>query len=207
VNADEITGVQGQLLTHNMFAYCINNPVNMEDQDGNIASWIIGGGIGALVGGSIGAYKSYKTYGKVKLSYVLSGVAIGGLTGAGLVWIANPTVVYAATILPKLGQKAIDYAVSNTARIQHAFNRHGADFGFGNWNKGTAKLWQSFITSNLQNYTKTFQNTLGNDSVTGYYRYVNGMHVATYIFNSGKYKGFVATVVKLSAQQLQKFRL
>jgi RHS repeat-associated protein len=34
INADGITGVEGELLTHNMFAYCVNNPVNMQDLSG-----------------------------------------------------------------------------------------------------------------------------------------------------------------------------
>jgi uncharacterized protein RhaS with RHS repeats len=37
INADGLIGVTGELLTHNMFAYCNNNPVNMTDPDGNLA--------------------------------------------------------------------------------------------------------------------------------------------------------------------------
>jgi hypothetical protein len=36
INADDLLGVQGDLLTHNMFAYCLNNPVNMEDPSGKL---------------------------------------------------------------------------------------------------------------------------------------------------------------------------
>ncbi|MDO6355966.1 DNRLRE domain-containing protein [Caloramator sp. CAR-1] len=34
VNADAIVGITGELLSHNMFAYCNNDPVNMEDPNG-----------------------------------------------------------------------------------------------------------------------------------------------------------------------------
>jgi RHS repeat-associated protein len=34
INADEIAAVTGELLSSNMFAYCKNNAVNMEDSDG-----------------------------------------------------------------------------------------------------------------------------------------------------------------------------
>ena|GEM_PF-6567952 len=34
VNADAIVGEKGELLSHNMFTYTLNNPVNFEDQDG-----------------------------------------------------------------------------------------------------------------------------------------------------------------------------
>jgi len=34
INADAIFGEKGELLSHNMFAYCSNDPVNMEDPNG-----------------------------------------------------------------------------------------------------------------------------------------------------------------------------
>lgn len=34
INADGITGVTGELLSHNMFAYCANDPVNLTDSTG-----------------------------------------------------------------------------------------------------------------------------------------------------------------------------
>jgi len=40
INADGITGVNGELLSHNIFAYCYNNPVNMHDPSGYFA-WFI----------------------------------------------------------------------------------------------------------------------------------------------------------------------
>ena len=42
LNADEINGVQGQLLSYNMFAYCMNNPINNYDPDGHFVAQIIG---------------------------------------------------------------------------------------------------------------------------------------------------------------------
>lgn len=36
INADTIVGNVGELLSHNMFAYCANNPVNYEDSNGYI---------------------------------------------------------------------------------------------------------------------------------------------------------------------------
>jgi hypothetical protein len=37
INADAYAGKPGKLLSHNVFAYCMNNPVNMYDPDGRIA--------------------------------------------------------------------------------------------------------------------------------------------------------------------------
>jgi RHS repeat-associated protein len=38
INADAITEVAGELLSHNLFAYTMNNPVNMEDPSGYICT-------------------------------------------------------------------------------------------------------------------------------------------------------------------------
>ena len=40
INADgQISGVGGEVLGYNMFAYCMNNPVNMSDSEGNWPRW------------------------------------------------------------------------------------------------------------------------------------------------------------------------
>ena len=41
INADDsISGISGHLIGYNMFAYCFNNPINMNDEDGNWPSWM-----------------------------------------------------------------------------------------------------------------------------------------------------------------------
>ena len=41
INADNrISGVGGNILGYNMFAYCFNNPVNMSDSSGHWPQWI-----------------------------------------------------------------------------------------------------------------------------------------------------------------------
>ena len=89
LNADSLLGETGDLLSHNMFAYCKNNPVNMADPDGDIAWWIVGG----VAGGIAGGIYSYAKTGGVDWRYV----AGGALIGAGLGYLAQPTIVYAAT--------------------------------------------------------------------------------------------------------------
>jgi hypothetical protein len=54
INADGITGQTGELLSHNMFAYCLNNPVNREDQGGYLSNWLkIGIGVVAIAVGVV----------------------------------------------------------------------------------------------------------------------------------------------------------
>ncbi len=40
INEDITVGKIGTNLTHNMFSYALNNPINMEDDDGNLPKWI-----------------------------------------------------------------------------------------------------------------------------------------------------------------------
>ena len=40
VNADAAVGGIGELVSHNLFAYCLNNPVNLSDPSGNWPSWV-----------------------------------------------------------------------------------------------------------------------------------------------------------------------
>ena len=41
INADaEIAGAGGELKGYNLFSYCMNNPVNMTDEDGNWPKWL-----------------------------------------------------------------------------------------------------------------------------------------------------------------------
>jgi RHS repeat-associated protein len=39
INADDAAGKVGELLSHNVFAYCLNNPVNMYDPSGHWSIW------------------------------------------------------------------------------------------------------------------------------------------------------------------------
>jgi RHS repeat-associated protein len=41
INGDAVLGLTGELLSHNLFAYCLNNPVNMVDFNGYIGLSII----------------------------------------------------------------------------------------------------------------------------------------------------------------------
>ena len=57
INADDSSILeedQGEILEHNLFTYCLNNPVNKFDEDGYAAANIIGGIIGGAVGATLG---------------------------------------------------------------------------------------------------------------------------------------------------------
>lgn len=82
INADSNLGNPGELLTHNVFAYCANNPVMYEDQSGHFFM-LITGLVGAAVGGIVAA-----ATGKNVLAGMAIGGAIGLTGGAGAAYIA-----------------------------------------------------------------------------------------------------------------------
>jgi len=93
LNADALGGEVGKLLSHNVFTYARNNPVNMEDSAGNIVWWIIGAGVGAIAGSIAGAVYSYYSTGSVDWRYVAGGAVAGALVGAGLGYLAETAYV------------------------------------------------------------------------------------------------------------------
>jgi len=57
VNSDDSSIVlddQGKISQYNLFAYCFNNPANMEDKDGEAAANIIGGIVGGVARAALG---------------------------------------------------------------------------------------------------------------------------------------------------------
>ncbi len=69
MNADGIIGANDDTISHNLFAYVSNSPINMGDFDGNVAGLMVATS-GALAAGTISA---------------LGGFAVGGLAIAFLV--------------------------------------------------------------------------------------------------------------------------
>ena len=49
LNADSYTATKQNIVGHNMFAYCENNPVTFQDSQGDIATWLLGACVGAAI--------------------------------------------------------------------------------------------------------------------------------------------------------------
>ena len=79
INADGIIGKTGELLSHNLFTYCLNNPVNMEDDDGFLPRWAkVAIGVGVIAGLGI------LTVATAGTGTALACFAIGALKGAAI---------------------------------------------------------------------------------------------------------------------------
>ena len=94
INADDpeiIDGGDDHILENNLFAYCFNNPVNMQDDTGHWPKWatnLVKAGIGALAIG-IGVAATVATGGAAapvlvaSLKIAVTSAAIGAAVGAG----------------------------------------------------------------------------------------------------------------------------
>ena len=95
INADSLLS-QGSVLGNNMFAYCLNNPVNMADTTGELPFFLVTAAIGAVAGAIIGGVVAAKNGGNVWAGIGI-GAAAGGLAGAGLGAAAGGVLAGSAT--------------------------------------------------------------------------------------------------------------
>ena len=115
INADDLLGVTGGLLSHNVFAYCANNPVMFEDPDGdffNLIAAAVGTVIGAAVGyvsNGISNIAAGRDFNDNWLSATVGG-AVGGLVAgltAGMSLMATAAISSAAG---SLTEEVVSYA-------------------------------------------------------------------------------------------------
>ena len=82
INADSLLS-QGTILGNNMFAYCLNNPVNIADTTGQLPFFLVTAAVGAVAGAVVGGVIAAKKGGNIWAGIGI-GAAVGGLVGAGL---------------------------------------------------------------------------------------------------------------------------
>ncbi|WP_195465395.1 RHS repeat-associated core domain-containing protein [Faecalispora jeddahensis] len=119
LNADDtdiLLEDQENLTEHNLFAYCLNNPANMADDDGHIAANIIGGIVGGVAGATLGYFlaKQFGLTGWKKWA-LISAATVGG---AALGAILGPYVAkLGGQISAKLGIQSAKVAFKSIGKI------------------------------------------------------------------------------------------
>ncbi len=127
INADGYVQTGQGMLDKNMFAYCLNNPVVLFDEDGQAAANIIG----AIVGGAVGAGLGYllaKHLGLTgwKKAAVIAAAAIGG---AALGAFLGPYVAKLAKSIGSVAKSVINKATKykkiteNANKVHHIFSK------------------------------------------------------------------------------------
>ena len=78
INADgELSEVGGNIRGYNLFAYCFNNPVNMDDSTGKWPKWlsgalnVIGGALQVVAGATLGATVGWTGFGAVAAGFLI----------------------------------------------------------------------------------------------------------------------------------------
>ncbi len=111
VSADVMLSTGQGVLGYNAFLYCLNNPVNMEDSEGNFGLFtLIGAAVGAVTGaisgavvGAISAVVSGEDVGTAILAGAASGAVSGALTGAAVGFIADVPLTGGASLAIAVG--------------------------------------------------------------------------------------------------------
>ena len=89
INADDVSVLeedQGSIVEHNLFAYCLNNPISNDDSEGEAAANIIGAAVGGLTGAALGCVlaKKLKLKGWKRAALITAATAGGAVLGAFL---------------------------------------------------------------------------------------------------------------------------
>ena len=96
INADGLASTGQGFIGCNMFAYCLNDPINLTDNDGQFAFFaataIFGATLGAIIGGVRAAKKGERIW-----RGIAKGALIGGAIGAGVGALAGITLAGSAT--------------------------------------------------------------------------------------------------------------
>ena len=83
ISPDDLSylGVNGELTSYNLYAYCGNNPVTRIDEDGESWSVVIGAVVGAIIGGVLGGLTANENNQNILIG-VITGATLGATTGA-----------------------------------------------------------------------------------------------------------------------------
>ena len=98
---NQVSGVGGEVLGYNMFAYCMNNSVNMSDPTGQWPKWITGAlnvvsGVSQMVAGAaLGAFTSWTGVGAVAAGFLILNGSATATQGIGQIIndIAGKTII------------------------------------------------------------------------------------------------------------------
>ena len=96
LNADGYAQTGQSMLDKNMFAYCLNSPVNMTDDSGTLPFFAITAAFGAIAGAVIGGVVAARSGSSVWAGIGI-GAVTGGLVGAGLGAAAGMLLAGSAT--------------------------------------------------------------------------------------------------------------
>ena len=119
INADGYVSTGQGISSYNMFAYCLNDPVNHSDPDGNfcITACIIVIASGAVIGGALGAFNASATGGNV-MEGMIEGTLLGAIGSAcGFVSLLPTVSAAAAVAVATIAGGIVDLVTQEVAHV------------------------------------------------------------------------------------------
>ena len=126
INADDVDyiGASGKIYNNNLYSYCESNPLSFYDPSGSIlisTCVLIGIGVGAVIGATVGSIYGYKTAKKLNIAkknqwkfvvgYGIGGALIGGVIGGFMGYGVGVTI--GATYSSGVAVSAVNSSISN----------------------------------------------------------------------------------------------
>jgi hypothetical protein len=178
LNADDeavLDVEQGSVLQYNLYAYCLNNPVNMADHSGYVAANIVGGIIGGVSGAILGVLlaqhlglKGWKAA-LLIAGCTAVGAALGAFIGPYVAKLSQVALAKLATAATTVGTAVQKMSASAAAKIISTAERVGTALSKSDiYHRSASWLSRSQLAKG-----KTF-NITGNDGVTRTLLQVNG---------------------------------
>ncbi len=160
INADDVSflGVNGTVLSHNLFAYCGNNPVTRSDSKGEFfLSLAIGFGVGSLISGVAKIYKNYKSGRKWYKGLAISMLA-GGVGGAiSCITIPGVSSWVCASVFGGTGNVATQLILGEIKTIGDLTSAISVGVSAGLIGDASAKLLIKGVTKHFNSLTKSAQ--------------------------------------------------
>ena len=119
INADgQMPSVGGDIRGYNLFAYCFNNPVNMDDPTGNWPKWlsgalnVVGGALQVAAGATLGATVGWTGFGAVAAGFLIINGTATAVQGVGQIvnHVTNSNVMREDNIV-RTGVQAVGRAI------------------------------------------------------------------------------------------------
>ena len=170
INADGYGSTGQGFIGYNMYTYCLNNPVNLKDEDGEFAittSLLVAAGIGALVGAVTSAISKIasdfiddKLHGN-KYEFDLTGVLISAGIGAvsGSLSVICPSATIAINAIAGATESVVDNLREGENRPAHILTDAIVDGGLSaitsSW--GNDFVDNQLIDDTVTAFTKAFK--------------------------------------------------
>ena len=166
VNADgELSGNGGSILGYNLFAFCFNNPINMEDSMGQWPKWLSGAlnivsGVAQMVAGAaLGVFTSWTGIGAVAAGFlIINGAAMASKGVGQIVNSVTKSNVMREDNIVRTGVKKVGQAIGGKTGAKVAGSVYDIAAVAANLHAGKVGLQQAGLAPIRVNINRVLNN-------------------------------------------------